>query len=69
MPSMTHYTEYKYWCIIRDHDMCRISGFDDHGKEHWAVVALGPGWIERRKQALVRIEDHIESGAEAGLVE
>jgi hypothetical protein len=67
--EMTHYTEYKHWNIIHDKHMCRISGFDENAREHYLVIDMGPGWIQRRRKALERIQDHIESGNEAGFVE
>lgn len=65
---MHHYTEYKYWSIIHDHEMCRISGFDEQGLEHYLIIDTGTAWLKRRKAALERIQDHIEEGKEPGLV-
>jgi hypothetical protein len=69
MPTMTHWQEVQSYSVAHDCEMARISGFDDHTREHWMMIETGAGFRERRQEAVQRIMDAIEDGHEPGEVE
>lgn len=69
MPSMTHWGERACYSVSHDCEMSRISGYDDHAREHWMMIETGAGFRERRTEAVERIMQAIEDGHEPGQVE
>lgn len=65
---MTHWTEKRYWSIVHDKEMARISGFDDHSQEHYMKIDTGAAYRERRAAAVENIMEAIENGHEVGEV-
>jgi len=61
-----------YYDIGRDCDMSRISGFDDRSQEHWTLIPCGTiegrTYRERRDEAVLAIQDSIETGNHPGEV-
>jgi len=66
MPRMTNWVEYFYYDIQTDTNVSRLSGFDERNQSHWTVIPTGRNYRERRTDALVRIQEWIESGNPAG---
>lgn len=69
MPSMHHWGERVSYSVAHDCEMARISGYDDHAREHWVMIEIGAGFRERREAAIERIMHAIEDGNEPGQVE
>lgn len=67
-PTMTHWIDRVYFSVPHDCDVARISGFDDRSCEHWVIVGAGKGYRERRDEALIKIQESIESGDPPGEV-
>jgi hypothetical protein len=65
---MHHWHERVYWSVSHDAEVSRLSGFDDHAREHWMIVEAGKGYRDRREEALLKIQDAIEAGHEPGEV-
>jgi len=68
MGIMTHWDSREYWSIAHDCDVSRISGYDERSAESFMMIQTGAGFHERRKEAVLRIMDHIEQGNEPGEV-
>lgn len=66
MPTMLHWRDTIAYSIHHDREMSRVSGFDDHQREHWTMVETGKGYRERRDEAVVKLMESIEAGDEAG---
>lgn len=57
---MITWRERQFWSLAHDHEMCRISGYDERGQEYFMVIKTGAGFRERRKEAVIRIQEYIE---------
>lgn len=75
MPRMTNWDERQWFSIMYDAQMARISGYDEHGGEHWKEIPVaqwpkqeGGTYRERREEAVLEIQDAIESGHQPGEV-
>lgn len=66
MATMTHWTDRVYFSVVHDDIVSRVSGFDEHSREHFMIVQGGKGYRDRRTEALLQIQDAIESGHEPG---
>lgn len=66
---MTTWSDRVYYCIHRDAEVSRVSGFDDHCQEHFIVVETGKGYRDRRDAAVEKIMASIERGDPAGEVD
>lgn len=66
---MTHWTEQVSYSLQHDCEMARISGFDDRSQEHFLYIETGRGFRERREQAILDIQEAIESGHEPGEID
>lgn len=66
MPSMTSWRDRTFWSIAHDCEMCRVSGFDDHGDEHFLAIDVGPAFKERREAAVIFMQEQIEAGHKPG---
>lgn len=69
MPFMTHWIDRQYFSLAHDGDVARVSGFDDHAQEHWAIIEAGKGYADRRRDALEQIQESIEAGDQPGEVQ
>lgn len=67
---MTLYREFKFYSVIHDREMVRLSCADSHGREFFVMVpsASGKRWRERREEALTNIEAAIAQGCDPGEV-
>lgn len=54
------------WSLAHDHEMARISGYDERGQEYFMVIETGAGFRERRNEAVIRIQEYIEAVNERG---
>lgn len=66
------YREFRFWSVVLGRDASRLSMFDSHGDEHFAVVPMDGGgthnrWVRRR--ALEMLAEHVNAGEPAGEVE
>jgi hypothetical protein len=66
---MNHWRARTYFSVSDDAEVCRISGFDERGQEHWAQIPVEKGFSDRRREVVLLIQDAIESGHEAGPVD
>lgn len=70
------YSEHRYWSVIHNARVARLSIADAHGTEHFAVVPTDRtrgdepriSWRDRRQETLEAIAAHIERGETAGEV-
>ena len=69
MPRMNHWRSRQYFSVADDAEVCRISGFDEHGHEHWAQIPVGKGLSDRRRDVVLQIQDAIEAGHQNGRVD
>ena len=69
MPRMNHWRSRQYFSIADDAEVCRISGYDEHGQEHWATIPVEKGFSARRRDVVLQIQDAIEAGHPKGRVD
>lgn len=66
---MIHFSEYEYWCPLRDLNVVRVSVVDRNGREFFMVVpADGRGYRDRREKAIDACVEAIELGCDPGEV-
>lgn len=66
------YSEHRYWSVMHDGRVARLSMADEFGAEHYAIVVTdstrASPWRDRRDRALDAIAAHITTGEPAGEV-
>ena len=66
---MTSFSEYEYYCPLRDAYVARVSVADDHGAEYFMIVERdAKGYRERRENAIDACIEVIEAGCAPGEV-
>ena len=66
MPRMNHWRSRQYFSVADDCEVCRISGFDEHGQEHWTTIPVEKGFAARRRDVVLQIQEAIEGGHQKG---
>lgn len=59
-------SEYRFFSLIHDDDMVRVSAWNKHGDEYFALVRDGRGYSDRREEAVQMLALAIEDGRPAG---
>lgn len=65
------YNEIRFWSVMLGCDASRISMYDEHGGEHYAIIPMNGGGRsnrERRQQTLEAISQHIQDERDPGEV-
>ena len=62
------YAETRYWSVIHDAEVARLSIANDHGEEFFAIVPITRPWSEARIDALDGIWSAMQDGCEPGEV-
>lgn len=57
---MSRFAEYRFYSMLHDADMVRVSLWDARGDEYFALVEDGRGYGDRRKEAVEFLEQAID---------
>lgn len=69
LSRQVHFSEYEYYSVMHDAEVCRVSIPDDNGREFFAIVPVdGKGYRERREAACNTIIEAIRQGCRPGEV-
>lgn len=69
IPRQLHFSEYEYYSVLHDAEVCRISVPDENGREFFAVVPLdGKDYKGRRDKAMDAIVEAMRLGLRPGEV-
>jgi hypothetical protein len=71
MPTLTSFSQVRFWDIATNEMAVRFSGFDDRGSEFWMKEPMTRAGESRRKQrerVMALIQEAIEAGLEPGEV-
>lgn len=60
MTSPLHISEYHFYSFLHDAEVVRVSVWDAHGDEYWAIVPDGRDYAEKRAIAVDALVEAIE---------
>jgi len=60
MTAALHVSEYRFYSFLHDMDVVRVSVWDSHGDEYWAIVPDDRKYAENRAIAIDALVEAIE---------